>query len=86
MLYRKDKQGSYNSLCKAERSAADCFSFPLNAADLAAIVFLGFNTLKRPSVMLSGVSSNTKHIPITAVSIARILNTTVVSPFRFKFP
>ena len=67
------------------RKYADCFSFPLNAADLAAIVPLGFSALKRPSVMLSGVSSNTRHIPITAVSIARILNTTVVSPSRFKF-
>ena len=58
---------------------------PRSAAERAAIVFLGFSALKRPSVMLSGVSSNTRHIPITAVSIARILNTTVISPFRLKF-
>ena len=63
------------------RKYADCFSFPLNAADLAAIVFLGFSAFKRPSVMLSGVSSNTRHIPITDISADKNLKIIFHSPF-----
>ena len=41
---------------------------PLKAAALADSVFLGLRSFKIPSVIPSGVSSNTRQIPITAVS------------------
>ena len=55
---------------------------PRSAADLAAIVPLGFSTLKRPSVMLSGVSSNTRHIPITDISADKNLKIIFIPPFN----
>ena len=46
---------------------------PFSAAARADRVFLGLNIFKRPSVIPSGVSSNTRHIPINDISIDKNL-------------